>query len=138
MSQWSISIQNYFYKMDTSIRLTLLLIHRGVCLQRFYCIIIDLFANKRDTGMCARSKVNLFCINERDVLYFVFVFLIFGILVFWPFNFSLYVVCSDYNIVKEDLDTPIQNLQFNKFVFPNQDYSKFLHVYHSFNMVLKR
>ena len=36
MSRRTISIENYLYKMNTSIRRTLLLIFRGACLKRFY------------------------------------------------------------------------------------------------------
>jgi len=37
MSQRKISIENYLYKTDTSIRRTLLLVPRGVHLKRFHC-----------------------------------------------------------------------------------------------------
>ena len=41
MSQQRISIENYLYKTDTSIRRTLLLVPKGVHLKRFYCIYQD-------------------------------------------------------------------------------------------------
>ena len=63
MSQRKVSIENYLYETDISIRRTLLLVPRGVRIKRFYCIKDQPLL----TALCHFTKSHILpCIDESQ------------------------------------------------------------------------